>query len=717
MDMTNVQPMFEPDPVQMRRHVGHLFEGWLDGCHEGRIELAWTDARDGKLRHAAIFGTDQLDELVERAVAENRKPGQNLYIGQALRQPGIAPFGRCGDNEVFALTAFYVDIDDDVTATASINYRNRGCPPTGVVVTGRHPHVRAQMLWRLDAPLRDLDLCRQQNAALAQALDGDPTVVNPSRVMRLGGSIAWPIKDGRVTERTEFLDFDDGRPKVYMSEQIARAFPVAQPTLAPHAGEGVAPRPTPSPTPTLQIGTSNLSVDACIAAIRAGDHWHDNMLRLVGHWISRGMTDEEILSLASTFTLAGYTAANTRREVGQMLLGGRRKWDMPNPATAVPEPPRDPDALRPAFLDSLNVAMLPRRQWMLGNALLRGQLSVLVAPAGVGKSTHGIARAIAVASGREITGEAVHEQTRVWIYNVEDDLIELKRRLAAALQHYVIDFDEVRGRIALNSGADEPLILAKLDRHGAVVRQPDVAACIAHIQRERIGLFIVDPFVETHEVNENSNEHIKAVAAMYREIGRSTGCAVLLVHHTSKPPQGASDSHAGNMNTARGASALVGVARVVQTLFAMSAADAERVGADEDEANQFLRLDDAKANQSLISGRARWYRRESVELANGDQVGVLVPHEFAEAAQVPDITPDKARQIFTEIERRWNDNEPFSSSGNSDRFILPYLERQGLKNRIARRLLAGWFSTQMLRSETHNLKTKAKGLRVIKWPS
>jgi hypothetical protein len=87
MDMTNVQPMIEPDPAQMRRHVGHLFEGWLDGCHEGRIELAWTDGSDGKLRHAAIFGTDGLDELVDRAVAENRNPGQNVYIGVALRQP------------------------------------------------------------------------------------------------------------------------------------------------------------------------------------------------------------------------------------------------------------------------------------------------------------------------------------------------------------------------------------------------------------------------------------------------------------------------------------------------------------------------------------------------------------------------------------------------------------------------------------------------------
>jgi hypothetical protein len=151
--MSDTGNTMEPDPAMMRRHAGHLFEGWLDGCHDGRIELAWTDASDGRLRHAAIFGTDQLDELADRALAENRRPGQNVYIGQALRKPDIAPFGRGRDDEFFALTAFYADIDDDVTATASINYRNRGCPPTGVVITGRHPHLRAQMLWRLSTGL------------------------------------------------------------------------------------------------------------------------------------------------------------------------------------------------------------------------------------------------------------------------------------------------------------------------------------------------------------------------------------------------------------------------------------------------------------------------------------------------------------------------------------------------------------------------------------
>ena len=155
--------------------------------------------RDGKLKHAAIFGTDELDQLVERAVAENRKEGQNVYIGQALRKPDIAPFGRCKDDEFYALTAFYTDIDDDVVLAAAAKYKSLGCLPTAMVITGRHPHLRAQMLWRLNAPVRDADHCRRQNLAIAQALGGDTSVVNPSRVLRLGGSIAWPRKEGRIS--------------------------------------------------------------------------------------------------------------------------------------------------------------------------------------------------------------------------------------------------------------------------------------------------------------------------------------------------------------------------------------------------------------------------------------------------------------------------------------------------------------------------------------
>ena len=41
----------------MRQQLEHLFGGNLDGCHDGLIEIAYTDANDGKLKHARLFGT------------------------------------------------------------------------------------------------------------------------------------------------------------------------------------------------------------------------------------------------------------------------------------------------------------------------------------------------------------------------------------------------------------------------------------------------------------------------------------------------------------------------------------------------------------------------------------------------------------------------------------------------------------------------------------
>ena len=55
MNESNAQPLIEPDADQMLCHLEHLFGGDLDGCHEGRIELAWSEGDDGSPRHAAVF--------------------------------------------------------------------------------------------------------------------------------------------------------------------------------------------------------------------------------------------------------------------------------------------------------------------------------------------------------------------------------------------------------------------------------------------------------------------------------------------------------------------------------------------------------------------------------------------------------------------------------------------------------------------------------------
>lgn len=201
-----IMPMFRPDTAAMSEHVEHLFGGFLDGCHDGKIELAWTDtapSADGKykLANAELFGTDQLDELVTAASRLNVQPFCNVYIGAALRHPDTAPFGRCSDSDAWALTALYVDLDDPgVVAKARDTYAP--AKPSMVVQTGREPHLRGQCWWRLDEPLTDPTTWPAALRGLAVSMDGDTTVTNPGRVMRLAGSIAWPVKANRQTEVT-----------------------------------------------------------------------------------------------------------------------------------------------------------------------------------------------------------------------------------------------------------------------------------------------------------------------------------------------------------------------------------------------------------------------------------------------------------------------------------------------------------------------------------
>jgi hypothetical protein len=224
-----VQPIFTPDVSAMRQHVEHLFGGYLDGCHEGLIELSWTDTRPDqagryRLANAKLFGTDKLDELVDEAARLNATPMCNVYIGAALRHPDTAPFGRAQDRDAWALTCAYVDLDDAEAATNAKNIYGLD-KPTLVVVTGRAPHTRAQLWWRLEEPLKDATHWPALLRGFAAKLHGDSTVTNPSRVMRLAGTIAWPVKPGRTVELTSIAPLREPGRCEYSPEHLARAFP------------------------------------------------------------------------------------------------------------------------------------------------------------------------------------------------------------------------------------------------------------------------------------------------------------------------------------------------------------------------------------------------------------------------------------------------------------------------------------------------------------
>jgi len=726
METSNVQPMIEPDAEQMRRHVAHLFEGFLDGCHEGRIELAWTDGRDGRLRHAAIFGTDQLDELVARAFAENRKPGQNVYIGQALRKPDIPPFGRCKDEDFFALTAFYVDIDDDTTATAVTSYRHRGCPPTGVTITGRQPHMRAQMLWRINRPERDPHACRIQNLALAEALGGDTTVVNPSRVMRLGGSIAWPVKEGRVIERTEFLIFDDGRPKSYLPEQIAKAFPPAQAPLRsmPESqrernDSDTLHTPASSHTP-LQIGSSNVSVEACLARVRAGDHWHDNLVRLTGHWIARGWSDAEILTAAEALTLPGYTVAQTRREVGSMLAGGRRKWGIASPDHAVDEQPAPSIDLMQWTADRYAGEARPIT-WLCRGTIPLGVAALIAAMGGLGKSYLALDLALQIAAGvagleqpRKILGGRIAVEGTAAVVTAEDSFDAVHRRLnridptARRLRH-------PKRLIVLplpDAGGPRPLIASN---GKALARTPFFEDLKRQLmQLPDLRLVVIDPLQAFVLADVNADPAAaQFLWSAMAELATATGATILLTHHMRKDGMLTIANGDDARESIRGTTALVDGARLAYALWKLDDEAARPICNTLQipfERGRVVRGAVVKANDEA-DHNAHTYKRE--------ESGLLVQLETEPDDQPPERTFSlaQAREVLKEVDRRFNEGKsPFShASQGGARYLGHYLQRQyGMSKKAAADLIADWMNNGIVTTEEYDRKNNKVGLKVLR---
>lgn len=632
----------EPNKEEMLAFVEHLF---LDCMQSGLIELAWTPPKETNVRLGLLFKLDELPDLVEEAARLNVNEGVNVFVGPGVRHPDTVKGRRADDKDIIYLPALYADLDDAGVAEAAAALYHH-LKPTMIVTTGKVPHLRQQLWWKLDEPAKDLFQSSAQIKGITEILRGDASVHNPSRVMRLPGSIAWPKKDGRVEEMTSL---ENGGSYQFCIDDFKNIFP-PRPDLIKSPENIPAQQPItdqPASGTTLNLPSpSGIRVKDCLAGIRKPHGWHDNVLRLTGRWVQFGLETDEILLLSAGLTLAGYSVDHTAKELSTMIEGARKKWGIPNPEHVITDAPVLP--LTADFLDELNVSVIPRREWILGTMLLKKHLSVLIAAPGVGKSTLCIAQAIAIITGKEITGQPVHRPGKVWIYNNEDETDELKRRLAAALQHHQIDFSEIKGKLALNSGADRQLLVAKMMPDGSIIQTPDVDACVEHIKKNDISVFIADPFVETHELEENSNQQIKVVSQMFREIARRGKCAVLLVHHTSKPQKGSSEGYAGDMNTARGASSLGGVARVMNTFHSMSKKDGERYGIPENERHLYVRLDDAKANLSLISPDAQWFKRVSVEIQNGEEVGML-ERVALEDTLTPAIAADQADQHHTII--------------------------------------------------------------------
>lgn len=421
------------------------------------------------------------------------------------------------------------------------------------------------------------------------------------------------------------------------------------------------------------------------------------------HWF-RSPPDR--IGYASLYTLArranplwvkpSLVAATLPRPAAQAAAqGGGTDWEgeVAQPASTPPSAGQTAPVARLVAtpFDPADLAALRPREWVYGHFLIRRFVSVLGAPGGTGKTAYAITVALSVALGRPLVEEPVHSPGPVWIYNLEDPRDELLRRVQAALIAHRIPATDLASRLYLDSGREQPLILATRLPDGSTVATPLVEALIAELTRRQVRLLIVDPFVKSHRLEENRNEQVDFAATLWSQVADAAGCAILLVHHFRK------GGIAGDADAFRGASALVDAARAAVALRTMDEKEAERFGIDEAERSFFVRADNAKLNLAPRPRDAVWLRLNSITLPTGDHVQAMSRWRPASAFQ--QLSMAASAKLIEQLGSPRDDGERWSARRqDSERWagtlitsLLSCTEEQ------ARTILDGYLKSQALR--------------------
>lgn len=519
------------DKITIAAFLAEITSGWNELPEPAALELRclFPDRSPDIQRFEPT--PDGFRALADHAAVMNSH-GLNAYVVINPVRPS-APLRRHGklsgacDEDIIAAFYFWADGDDEEAANSIRNFA--GPRWTMAVTTGRVPSPRPHIYWRCDEAVLNLDAWTGIQKAIAARLSTDRTVVNPSRIMRLPGTVNWPTEKkaekGRVPElATLRTEYDDDRDPVTF-DQMLRAFGPG-PSLSQQAQSSAG----------LSIDTGPQAMDREAARIKAlsGDQWNIEVFRLVGSYVRRGLADHEIHQLTDPLTLNGYTVEQTRREVQSMIERTRRN---PEFAGVRPYASLSIDIGQGESFDAIKTQPRPTDlEWFddiepsLGNAYLvkgvldAGTMSVIYGPSNSGKTFFALDLAYHIALGAEWRGRRV-TQASVLYLAAEGGRGVLNRVYALKQEHGVQDVPMAVKRAGLDLLHDQADLLHITELAAQVKSKlPDAPLVIVIDTLSRI----------MAGGDENSAADMTALIRNIDAIRQASEAHVILVHHTGK---------------------------------------------------------------------------------------------------------------------------------------------------------------------------------------
>lgn len=654
----------KPNPDDIKRHLEWLIEPARGDYDDALIEIAF-DAHPGNCNASRLFDFTEIDQAVAFA-AQRNLAGSNVYVAAALKLPDTPRNHRCRGDYFYVATAVPIDIDEDYDATraamASV------CDDGLVVTTGIVPERRSQHWTRLVEPVDNEADFVHAFAALVVHTNADAKVKDGARIMRLGGTVAYPHEKkqekGYCTELTSVNIKSDAR-----STDIDRL-------------KALEPAPLERQRQTDRTASASGEIETdWIGRVTDGreSHFRNLLLKHLrayqeengadpepqeifdaafvefsdphkvdnkdGRWTSEGGKPQLLARAQNTIRRlrAGRMAhlglysyetgvGQQEAEAAQAAREARFQAAEAVPATMTEyraqqaqEAPQSVSE-RPFMATPyqwVDPAHIPPRDVLYGKHYYRKFLSATVSPGGLGKSSNAVVEALAMVTNRDLLNEQPQKALSVWYWNGEDPMEELQRRVAAACVHYKIGPGDLDGRLYVDSGRDKEIVIAKENRGELSIAFPLVEALTAEIKAREIDVLIIDPFVASHAVSENDNTKIEAVVRQWMRVAEEGGCAIELVHHVRK----GNGQNETTVEDGRGAGALLAKVRSARVLNGMMKTEAQEIGIEEKERFAFFKVETGKANLAPRGDGAVWRRMIGVPLGNRvnaleDEVGV-----------------------------------------------------------------------------------------------
>ena len=516
----------QSNPEQIRQFIQYITQGWSELAEPAVVELRCI----GTNRQVSVarFPMHQVEDAVQHAAAMNQH-SQNIYmcINPIDGRINIPPNKAATDKDILAAFYCFADADTDGSMANVLSFA--GPKFTMSVKTGTTPYVRGHAYWQLEEPCFNLDAWRQVQASIAASLGTDSVVINPSRIMRVAGTISYPNDDKKsrgyiqeqVTMRTEFSSDRDPVP----FDRLMRAFPPTQRSTSTAT----------TSTATIQIDLGQQAMDRAMAeaSILQGDNWHQNVIRLVASYVSKGLTDAEIHALTDRFTMDGYTAEDTRREVQQAIDGARAKGWTPQPEitpqqalqTQLPEFDAAPKPTKPPaqIFWAAEAQPVLTQSYLVKGWLGAGQMSVVYGPSNVGKSFIVLDLAYHVAAGMEWQGSKINGGPV--LYLATEGGHAFKNRVFALTQKH--------------GSTNVPLAVraSPVDLLHPEADMPELGALCQQIEQQhgKLAMIVVDTLSRAMSGgDENGPSDMTAFINNLDALRDFTGAHVLIVHHTGK---------------------------------------------------------------------------------------------------------------------------------------------------------------------------------------